>query len=193
MATKRKTSPPRRHGDWKDAHDAAMETLLRGGDASVRDDLERALNGMLGITDDERPTYGQCSLIERPADHIPLSARVSADGTVVTPCRCSGCEAARKCKCPACSAARRFAKSAEADRDERSASTEREAAAELIYEAAKPFLNKKPLRNRLGFTAMPATRTAWTALARYLQRHLNDSTITEHRLRAICERRTGHR
>lgn len=85
-------------------------------------------------------------------------------------------------------AAQRFERSAQADREERSASTTREAEAELIYQAARPFLHRKPLRNRVGFTNEDAPRTAWRALARHLSRTL-DRPITPNRLRLICRRR----
>jgi len=84
--------------------------------------------------------------------------------------------------------ARRFARSADADRDE-GASTVAEISADEIYEAAKPFFNKKPLRNRAGFTAEHSSRTAWTALAQYVSRLRNDPTITTNRLRMICRQR----
>ncbi len=85
-------------------------------------------------------------------------------------------------------AAQRFERSAEADRTERSASTEAEAHAELIYQAAQPYLRKKPQRNRIGFTDEAAPRTAWGALAAYLTRTLK-TEITPNRLRMICRHR----
>ncbi len=85
-------------------------------------------------------------------------------------------------------AAQRFERSAEADREARSASTEAEARAELIYQAARPYLRKKPQRNRVGFTDEAAPRTAWGALAAYLTRTLK-TEITPNRLRMICRHR----
>ncbi len=79
-------------------------------------------------------------------------------------------------------AARRFARSIEADRDESSASTFEEAIADLIFERARPYLRKKPFRNRPGFPEKPAPRTAWKALAQHLG-------ITPNRLRMICRQR----
>jgi len=85
-------------------------------------------------------------------------------------------------------AARRFGRSAEADRDERSASTLAEIEADQIFEAARPYLHKRPLRNRLGFTDEPALRTAWSALARFLS-HQRGKGITPNRLRMLCRQR----
>lgn len=72
------------------------------------------------------------------------------------------------------SALRRFERSAEADREERSASTPAEADAEMIFQAAKPFLGGK--------------RTPWTKLALRLSLE-RKKEITPNRLRMICRQR----
>lgn len=131
---------------------------------------------------------GECVMTERPSDHMPLYDRVALDGTVVASCVCAGCEAARKCKCSACLAAQRFGRSAQADRDERSASTVEEIEADAIFEAARPYLLKKPYTNRSGFSSQPAKRTAWTALARYISA-MRGQDISPNRLRMICRQR----
>jgi hypothetical protein len=66
--------------------------------------------------------------------------------------------------------ARQFGQSANADRDERSASTLSEIEADKIFEAARPHLKK---------------RTAWTALAVRISLELKQE-ITPNRLRMIC-------
>lgn len=130
---------------------------------------------------------GECVITERPAGHVPLSARVSSSG-VVTPCGCSGCVAASKCKCASCLAARRHARSAESDRGA-SASTADEIAADALYEAARPYLDKRPHRNRIAFTNQRTSRTAWTTLAAFLSRMPGAPVVDANRLRMICKTR----
>jgi hypothetical protein len=71
-------------------------------------------------------------------------------------------------------AARRFGQSAGADREERSASTDAEAEAEMIFQAAKPYLRE--------------SRTPWTKLAVRVSRERRQE-ITPNRLRMICRKR----
>lgn len=71
-------------------------------------------------------------------------------------------------------AVRRFERSAQANRDERSASTAKEAEAEEIFNAAR--------------SGLTAPRPAWTRLALDVQHKLG-KPITANRLRQICRRR----
>jgi hypothetical protein len=81
-------------------------------------------------------------------------------------------------------AIRRFERSAEANRTH-SLSTAEEREADEIFKKARPYLRKKPFRNRRGFTNEPARRTAWAALARYVSWKLG-KVVTANRLRHIC-------
>jgi hypothetical protein len=222
---------PRRLGEWKNKYDAALEALRGNGQDFVtwrnadtgetklipaplpgaHEDLERALDNMLGGT-------GQCVMTERPADHVPLYARVSSDGSVVASCTCSGCEAARKCKCPACRAVRRFARSGEADRSgEKPASenTASEEIAEATYDLLRDQLTlQRPSWKKLadwledvrdaeheqvtlpgkpGFVRIFKRVVNLESLRTWRKKLGDRATPDANRLRMLCERRIGRR
>lgn len=156
---------PRRLGDWKRIADDAH----RAGDAGEWWDGERwRPRGEFPHTPAEARAYRTAQDVLSEALAAMVGYEPNSD------------EAVR--------AAARFARSAEADRNERSASTLAEAEAELIFKAARPYLHKKPLRNRTGFSEDHAGRTAWTALAKHVS-GVTGQNITPNRLRMICRQR----
>ena len=85
--------------------------------------------------------------------------------------------------------ARKFKQHEKADRDYH-ASTMSEIEADAIFKAAQPYLGKKPLSNRPGFTDVPTSRTAWAKLAKYLSRPEQlGREVKSNRLRMICRKR----
>jgi hypothetical protein len=81
----------------------------------------------------------------------------------------------------------RYARSGQANRHGHSAGTLAEIEADAVFKAARPLLNRRPLRNRKGFSTEPTSRPAWAAIARHLKPQFPG--LAANRLRMICRKR----